>query len=1135
MFTTTLQNKTDQTLIIAPSRISSPESLGLFETGIMASISKFSTALLSVPNEITVAAANFNLNFSLMKVEAPPEFHGLRDVLSHRRRREAEEGVQHVTARCLGALFESLIPHIPYLTAAYGNRVSEISKLLNPASLPAGMFADRAGADGTSIWAAATSGQYAIAVHLLACMLARIWKPAEAISLWVELVERRKQEIFKAYNTLTATGIPSIMAAQQLFTRDQLSAWDASARSWLQAADSAKRLDQTQLMLIINNVHMPVNTNKEPFESVVAAWTSGMNTMERLICGTPQRVQDGAILVAITAWHLYPNMQVLSDRAKDINPGDKLMARSMLTVSSFKISDAREGVFWSLPLSRMRYYSPPVITERSLASDTSRISIEEFQIVFLGAFVARWKRICSDDEICCKLIVSLHNAYERLDTAVPPWFKILSDAASHVINSSGYLQAQNRKLLKLGSRRCAAFLHDPDYEPPAMFGLEYFHVLIRCLTDVEARIRFLRHGAELRTRGKSSKLLLRYKTQSPNIGNSHRFATVLPSMRTSQKRPVGQEPIPSPGYKRFAVGLYEKNESLVRCHGLVGCGCTDPAMGECICAQHLTECTIDCHPDIDMCNNTRGKHSLLSFECQRNCSDDRPCVGCLNERRQCELADEGEEAFLIHPEALTSIDDFQFIFQAPGEEVSRTYGLWLGHGQIAAIFEQQEGATYDTYLKDVSDMPSATIEEIEAIVNSKWFDPTSLELWSCCYHWSGKGLRQQTCSLLALTLATNIYKSMTDSTVSIEVINSTMYSTSWATSIEFESIQISDPHSMWWHNDGAIGRTSPRIAVPLASYTRMAYTSKRPSDASIHVYNDYFAREARRLEYLTDDTGEGSRSSFEEETHNLNQMVYQYCDADQVDTGLQLKRAFSCIAWFDSGEFDIPLKNLNAVMALANGASIYVASELLVDPSASTAEAPIQRLFGNLGRSEMSLLVPPADPRLANPDVRSWKLINHSAFDGKFQDCFGGTSLHLTFTESEDTVYVGSRGLRDRQVILMEALVSIDDRGRSIGDLDILSMFTNSDFYVLEKCAHTSDQDVTSAAGWDLTAVDCWEEFLDPPSGTAIFRANGNWEARLAAAAAAIQMGKKVLVLPETACLHCLMDCTQKHIDVVIA
>ncbi|CAN9117680.1 unnamed protein product [Alternaria alternata] len=192
------------------------------------------------------------------------------------------------------------------------------------------------------------------------------------------------------------------MAAQQLFTRDQLSAWDASARSWLQAADAAKRLEQTQLMLIINNVRKPVNMSQEPYESVVTAWTSGMDAMERLIVGTPQRVQDGAILVAITAWHLYPNMQVLSDCAKDISPGDELMIHSLLTVSSFDLSGGREGVFWSLPLSRMRYYPAPVITERSLASDTSRISIEEFQIVFLGAFVARWKRICSDEERCFK-------------------------------------------------------------------------------------------------------------------------------------------------------------------------------------------------------------------------------------------------------------------------------------------------------------------------------------------------------------------------------------------------------------------------------------------------------------------------------------------------------------------------------------------------------------------------------------------------------------------------------------------------------------------------------------------------------------------------------------------------------------
>lgn len=51
------------------------------------------------------------------------------------------------------------------------------------------MFASHLGADSTSIWAAVTSGPGAIAVHLLACMLARLFTDLEAISVWVELVE----------------------------------------------------------------------------------------------------------------------------------------------------------------------------------------------------------------------------------------------------------------------------------------------------------------------------------------------------------------------------------------------------------------------------------------------------------------------------------------------------------------------------------------------------------------------------------------------------------------------------------------------------------------------------------------------------------------------------------------------------------------------------------------------------------------------------------------------------------------------------------------------------------------------------------------------------------------------------------
>ncbi|KAI4912256.1 uncharacterized protein J4E92_010107 [Alternaria infectoria] len=415
------------------------------------------------------------------------------------------------------------------------------------------------------------------------------------------------------------------------------------------------------------------------------------------------------------------------------------------------------------------------------------------------------------------------------------------------------------------------------------------------------------------------------------------------------------------------------------------------------------------------------------------------------------------------------------------------------------------------------------MEEMEAVVDSVWFDPASLDLWTSCFHWSVAGAEQQARSLNALTFATNLYNSMPDSTISIEVINSTMYGVSWANSIEPESLPTrKHALGMWWHKDEAVERSSVQKDLPSDQFS-MTDTSKQDSDVSVY-HGDEDGEPSERLGPI-----------FRQGSIELEQEFRQPYNDAQEDRGLQIRRAFSCIAWFDSGEFDIPLKNLNAVMALANGASIYVASELLVDPSASTADAPIQRVFGNLGRSELCLLIPPADPRLASPDVRSWKLINHMAFDGQLQDSFGGTTLHLTFTESEDAVYVGNRGLRDRQVVLLEALISIDDRGRNIGDLDILSMFNRSSIRVNEKCTHATDKEAADVADWGLTAVDCWEEFLDPPNGMAIFRACSNWQARLGATAAAVQTGKKVLVLPEKACLHCLAGSVKERVDIIIA
>lgn len=307
--------------------------------------SKFNQALVSVPQELTVAAANFNLDFSLMKVEAPKEFLGVGDALSARRRGEAEEGQAHITARKLGALFEAKAPPVTHLYQAYGKRASAISSRTKKESqkgIDTGLFASQIGPDATSLWAAATSGPGAIAVHLLACMLARIWKSHEAISLWVELVDRRKKEI----NDNAIENIATIMASKQTFTRQQLAAWDSSARSWLQTADADRKLQQTQLMLIINNVRLPVNSKGDAYASVLTAWTSALLAVDRLAQGIPQQVQDGAILLAISSWHLYPNMEVLLEEVKDINQNDEIMENGLLTIPAYGAVQGKEGVFW---------------------------------------------------------------------------------------------------------------------------------------------------------------------------------------------------------------------------------------------------------------------------------------------------------------------------------------------------------------------------------------------------------------------------------------------------------------------------------------------------------------------------------------------------------------------------------------------------------------------------------------------------------------------------------------------------------------------------------------------------------------------------------------------------------------------
>ncbi|KAM0466468.1 hypothetical protein ACHAP7_012221, partial [Fusarium lateritium] len=501
----------------------------------MATISKFNTAFLSMPNELTVAAANFNLDFSLMKVEAPKEFHGVRDALSSHRRDEAEEGQPHTTARKLGALFEAIIPAVPDLIQAYGKRASSISSQATAetqAKPNIDLFAAQAGIDGTAIWAAATSGQAALGVHLLACMLARIWKSHEAISLWVELVERRKTDIIDTYNNNNIIETAAIMASKQTFTRQQLAQWDSSARSWLQTADVNRRVQQTQLMLIVNNVRLPVNSVKDPYESVIQAWKSAMGAMNNLVCGIPQQVQNGAILLAMSSWHLYPDMEVLVNQIAKIDQNDELMNGGLVTISAHGANREKEGVFWSLPLSRMRFYSPAVVANRHISLGTSRITMDELWTVVLGVVVSQWEQACPDIDRCFKFIIFLSDLVNKPCTTVP-WLHYLSNATIRYRAAKDLDHHQAKRLLGVGMRQCASFLNPTGHDPLPFFGLTSFSTLTSIVPNIEAQINLMRRIAET-LYVPNQDLIIRFPAKLPVRDLTYSFATALSSSTTAR-------------------------------------------------------------------------------------------------------------------------------------------------------------------------------------------------------------------------------------------------------------------------------------------------------------------------------------------------------------------------------------------------------------------------------------------------------------------------------------------------------------------------------------------------------------------------------------------------------------------------
>ena len=272
------------------------------------------------------------------------------------------------------------------------------------------------------------------------------------------------------------------MSVHQTISRDELARWDASARAWLRGADQAKVKEQTQLILIIKNSQLPFNGGSTTYRKVVEAWQQAMTCLECLLCGRPQAISNKSVLLAFSAWHLYPNLIWLGSDIRNVNFDDPYVdPRGTGTIALEPGSaTATRRTSWSLALSHLRYYGRPVTVESS--TDFSRVNIQQLHIVALGSITYLWRRISQRDlptvlqwfiQVWCFLSQNAtEGALKGLD-----WLKYLAQAAKVVQISIDCNEPSALQLLRYGQRRGKHFLSTPHFDIKPFFGLAYDSIL----------------------------------------------------------------------------------------------------------------------------------------------------------------------------------------------------------------------------------------------------------------------------------------------------------------------------------------------------------------------------------------------------------------------------------------------------------------------------------------------------------------------------------------------------------------------------------------------------------------------------------------------------------------------------------
>ena len=255
---------------------------------------------------------------------------------------------------------------------------------------------------------------------------------------------------------------------------------------------------------------------------------------------------------------------------------------------------------------------------------------------------------------------------------------------------------------------------------------------------------------------------------------------------------------------------------------------------------------------------------------------------------------------------------------------------------------------------------------------------------------------------------------------------------------------------------------------------------------------------------------------------------------EQHMASLSREQSFACLVMFESGRFNIDPPLLTDVVALCSEDSIFVAEILLSDPGKRSSRSGIRHMVGNVGHAGVVCMVLPEEPRVRHPGHDASAVSHSSYHDGGvlLADGFRSTSLHLSFTTWKVPLECGNTGEIDQEIFLLEAVVSVQEKGRWIADINVLGVERDPPDIVSCSCAARQGQlrlpPRTQPSTDNAVSIGSWDELLDPPPCIGILQTNKNWVARLAAVCLLVQEGNghTAVVLEDGAdklCWDCLL------------